>query len=287
MPADEVFADPEVPSALANVAPEAQERAIDAACERFGAARDGDIHRSIMRRSLGLRVRAADGSPSWLKISRQDEPLRKAAIQRERKAQALKGVPMPPVLQEAEWTADGIGWHAFRFGLAPSPAAQPTPWIAGPMPEISDRWLAGLKDASGHLSGQPLSEWLVHPGTIARVISQRYGGKAPYEVDEWRVAHGDLNWCNITAPELSLLDWERWGVAPRGYDIASLLCFSVTEPELYRRIETAFSSDLETPSGLVARLYLLARRLNRIEAGNRDPREHSVIEREAERLLRR
>src|SRR5690606_36439542 len=135
------------------------------------------------------------------------------------------------------WQADGIGWHAFQFSLAPSPAVRPTPWIEGPPPEIGDGWLQDLKRAIDRLSAAPLSQWLVHPGSLARVIGRRYGRKAPFEADEWRTAHGDLNWSNVTAPALCLLDWERWGAAPRGFDIAMLLSVTVMQPELYRRIE--------------------------------------------------
>jgi hypothetical protein len=47
-----------------------------------------------------------------------------------------------------------------------------------------------------------------------------------------------------------------------------------------------FAHDLDTPTGVVARLYQYARRLIKIEAGIRDPRDHRTIETEAKRLLR-
>lgn len=126
----------------------------------------------------------------------------------------------------------------------------------------------------------------MHPGRVACVIGQRFGRKAPYDIDEWWSAHGDLTRGNVTARHLTLLDWEFWGAAPRGYDAATLLSLSFGDPALFRRIEATFAADLETPSGIVARLYRYALRLDNIEAGVRNPREHQAIEAEARRLLR-
>ncbi len=227
-----------------------------------------------------------DGGDSWIKISRRDDPVRRTALPRERDARAFPGVPMPEILREIEWRADDLDWHAFQFSFTPFPAVSPTPRIGASAGALDDAWFAQLKNAMAALSALPLSRWLVHPGAIARIVAQRYGAKAPYQVDEWRVAHGDLHWSNITTPHLVLLDWERWGVAPRGFDVATLLSWTAANPVLYRRIERLFSDDLSSPSGVVARLYVLARRLNWIEAGFGDAREHRGLEIEAKRLLR-
>jgi hypothetical protein len=82
-----------------------------------------------------------------------------------------------------------------------------------------------------------------------------------------------------------LLDWEFWGAAPRGFDAATLLAHSFLDPALFRRIEAAFADDLNTRSGIAARLYQFASLLNKIEADLRDPREHRIAEAEARRLL--
>src|SRR5262249_18638582 len=38
----------------------------------------------------------------------------------------------------------------------------------------------------------------------------------------WATAHGDLHFANLCAPNLHLLDWEGWGLAPAGYNAATL-----------------------------------------------------------------
>jgi thiamine kinase-like enzyme len=192
---------------------------------------------------------------------------------------------MPEILRDFEWTDPGVRWHALQLSLAPSPAILGQSWIAEPLHSIDDRWIGELKQAIGAINKAPLTRWAVHPGRIARVIAQRFGKRAPYSIDDWQTAHGDLNWGNVTAPQLMLLDWEFWGAAPRGFDAATLLAHSFLDPALFRRIEAAFADDLNTRSGIAARLYQFASLLNKIEADLRDPREHRIAEAEARRLL--
>jgi hypothetical protein len=284
MPAD---ADWELPAAdNPGFTPMEQRAAIATACQALDVIQVGDVRSSILRKSIGLRVRGRDDAESWVKISGADTQPDEWARQGELTANSISGVHKPSILREIEWNADGKSWYALQLTLAPSPAVCETPWIAGPSRMIDDRWLGELKHAIDRVSELPLTRWLVHPGRVARVIGERFGGKAPQAIDEWRTAHGDMNWSNLTAPNLMLLDWERWGAAPRGFDAATLLAFSFRDPALFRRIEAMFAHDLDTPTGVVARLYQYARRLIKIEAGIRDPRDHRTIETEAKRLLR-
>jgi hypothetical protein len=284
MPAD---ADRELPAPdNAGFTPTEQREAIATACQAFDVIQVGAVRSSVLRKSIGLRVRGRDDAESWVKISGAGTQSDAWARQGELTANSICGVPKPSVLREIDWKADGKNWYALQLTLAPSPAVCETPWIAGPSRMIDDRWLGELKQSIDRISDRPLMRWLVHPGRVARVIGERFGGKAPRAIDEWRTAHGDMNWSNLTAPNLMLLDWERWGAAPRGFDAATLLAFSFREPALFRRIEALFAPDLDTPTGVVARLYQYARRLIKIEAGIRDPRDHRAIEAEAKRLLR-
>jgi hypothetical protein len=129
----------------------------------------------------------------------------------------------------------GARWYALQFSLAPSRAVSERSWLSEPLGSVDDRWLVELKQAVDRISAAPLTRWHLHPGTAARVITQRFGRTAPYQIDEWRTAHGGLNWNNLTAPRLSILDWELWGAAPRGFDAATLLAHTFNDPALFRR----------------------------------------------------
>ncbi|MGH3830646.1 MAG: hypothetical protein ACRDRS_09395 [Pseudonocardiaceae bacterium] len=69
------------------------------------------------------------------------------------------------------------------------------------------------------------------------------------------VAHADLAWANLTAPECWLLDWEDWGLAPRGWDAATLWGNSLAVPELVARVQREYRVDLGSRSGLLSQLY--------------------------------
>jgi hypothetical protein len=83
----------------------------------------------------------------------------------------------------------------------------------------------------------------------------------------WTTAHCDLHWGNLTAPTLTILDWETWGRAPAGYDAATLLCTSLGFPGLTRRVSRALSEFLGTPTGHIATLAAATRLLRFADGG--------------------
>lgn len=66
---------------------------------------------------------------------------------------------------------------------------------------------------------------------------------------DWRPAHADLNWANVTGPMFCLFDWEDWGMAPRGLDAASLWGNSLAVPGLGERVWRERREDLEVGTG--------------------------------------
>lgn len=75
---------------------------------------------------------------------------------------------------------------------------------------------------------------------------------------EWVPAHADMTWANVTAPECWLIDWEDFGLAPRGLDAAR----SLTYPALADRIYQARQADLDTHPGKVMAMFCCAKILN-------------------------
>lgn len=47
-----------------------------------------------------------------------------------------------------------------------------------------------------------------------RAVIAKVFADAPAPIDQWTTAHADLNWANMTGPQLWILDWEDWGRAP-------------------------------------------------------------------------
>lgn len=83
----------------------------------------------------------------------------------------------------------------------------------------------------------------------------------------WTVAHGDLHWGNVTAPELNLFDWDLWGAAPAGYDAATLLVTALLQPAVAERVAHEFADVLTTHTGIVSQLLAGARLLHHVEKG--------------------
>ncbi|MFI2074010.1 hypothetical protein [Streptomyces triculaminicus] len=79
--------------------------------------------------------------------------------------------------------------------------------------------------------------------------------------------HGDLHWGNLTAAPLCLLDWERWGLVPFGYDAGLLHASSLLVPDVAARIRKEFAAVLDTPAGRIGELAALAEMLQAVARG--------------------
>ncbi|MFQ6199800.1 hypothetical protein [Streptomyces sp. NPDC000405] len=79
--------------------------------------------------------------------------------------------------------------------------------------------------------------------------------------------HGDLHWGNLTTVPLALLDWERWGLVPFGYDAGLLHANSLLVPDVATRIRKEFAAVLDTPAGRIGELAALAEMLQAVARG--------------------
>jgi hypothetical protein len=87
---------------------------------------------------------------------------------------------------------------------------------------------------------------------VNRTVQLLDAGELDSRVTEWTTAHADLTWANLTAPRCWVLDWEDWGTAPRGFDAATMLLYSLTIPTLAEQIRHTFATDLATRSAQIA-----------------------------------
>jgi len=60
-----------------------------------------------------------------------------------------------------------------------------------------------------------------------------------------------------------LWDWEGWGLAPAGFDAASLYLHSVGVPKLAEHVQSMFAEALDTLDGMLAQLYVASRMKSR------------------------
>jgi hypothetical protein len=214
-----------------------------------------DLSRAVVkRRSVG----AATDRGTWVRIElRGLERLDGQGWGTEATA-VLRDVPVPAWHAGVSWLDAGRAamWHADETALiSEAPVAR-----ASRAASLPRSWWDSLQVSLGALArhqtprkATPDSE-LITQERIASVIGQVFPGIDP-AITEWACAHADLGWANLTAPQLWLLDWEDWGMAPRGTDAARLWFASLTDQALTQQVTTCLGHDLASRSGQVMALF--------------------------------
>ncbi|TWF91274.1 hypothetical protein FHX73_12386 [Kitasatospora viridis] len=163
-----------------------------------------------------------------------------------------------------DWTEDGWFYQADVFDLV-GPAISSTPDLRGD-PGLDDDWWTALRGALADLAEAPGTKLTLRQGWIEEVFPKYLGIPAPAEVER-TTGHGDLQWANLTAAPLKILDWERWGLVPVGYDPAVLWVSSLLVPAVADRVLEEFSGVLDSSAGRVGRLIALAEMLQAVDRG--------------------
>lgn len=204
---------------------------------------------------------------------------------------ALRGVGAPRWINSLTWQAEepGVVWRADEVELVGEPPVSEV--VLADDPRLPSAWwyswgsymqaLAEVRTARmATYEQQPVS--MQH---IVGVIEDVWCGPVDVQVTEWACAHGDMTWRKLTAPGCRILGWDGFGLAPRGFDAATLWSNSLAVPGVAARIWRERRADLESPSGRVMALFALAR-LFRAPLEQHEPL-HAIAVREASALLGR
>lgn len=180
-------------------------------------------------------------------------------------------VPRPRLLRTRDWDRDSHSYRAELTTYVSTPVCSTTPALTSHI-DLPDSWFGQLREAVDTLAAYP------PPPERSPVITQdyvhrallRYIGTPATEttVHRWSLAHGDLHWANLTAPDLNILDWEGFGPAPHGFDAAHLHAYALPQPDVAAQVRTTFADTLNTSEGRLAELVVAAIIL---QAADRDP----------------
>lgn len=183
-------------------------------------------------------------------------------------ASVLQGVSKPELLRSVRWRDEvrDVVWRADETTLIEGAVISSAGSVTND-PGLSDAWWADLKASLAALAVHQTPRVGMPQDHLTRRVTEVFGDSVDTTVDDWTTAHADLHWGNLTTPSCSLLDWEDWGVAPRGYDAATLWGFSLGVPALADRVQAEFAKDLNTRPGKLARLLFCA---NVVRAYNRN-----------------
>ncbi|MGK4581737.1 hypothetical protein [Kitasatospora sp. HPMI-4] len=203
----------------------------------------------------------------WLRVSRGSRKRApRSAGQGALGAEQLvpPAVPRPRLHNTLDWTDTTWFYQADVFDLV-GPAVSPTPDLRDD-PDLDGTWWTALKDALASIATAPGTKATPRQSWIDDAFPRYLGIAAPAEIER-TTGHGDLQWANVTAAPLKILDWERWGLVPVGYDPAVLWVSSLLVPDVALRIREEFGEVLESPAGRVGQLVALAEMLQAVDRG--------------------
>ncbi|MEU0879525.1 hypothetical protein ABZ345_13055 [Lentzea sp. NPDC005914] len=176
-------------------------------------------------------------------------------------ASVLKDVAMPAWHQGVSWIDHerGVMWRADETECVSDQAVK----LGGTLttaPDLSESWWEAFSSSMTALAAHTTTRTATpHLQPIAQ---DRFGDTihqvfpdVDATITEWRAAHADLAWGNLTAPNCYFLDWEDWGMAPRGFDASTLWSASLAVPELAHRVYRECQADLDSHTGKLVQLY--------------------------------
>lgn len=247
------------------------------ACSALRLCQASEPNRGYGTRSFGARVVDQNGTACWLKVfgltSRHNE-----RWQSEMDADAIKHVPKPQLVRQFTWTHDGEFWVARLTTLVTS-IVEGGPWAGVTAHSVEDTWLESLTDSLEALAPQPCTRVHVHTRLFARWLKRHVRIAPTIAPADYVPSHNDLQWSNLSSPNLSILDWEWYGRSPRGYDQGMLIAYSCHDDELVERLEQAFKPALETGIGALGKLFAAHTVRNSIRSGWLTPAMEAPLER--------
>ncbi|MFE8009104.1 hypothetical protein [Streptomyces sp. NPDC057418] len=237
---------------------------VEAVLERVERSLGTSLDReSVVRKRRSVGARTDRGT--WVRIERRG--LDRIGVQGgdgTASAEALSDVAKPAWFAGVAWRdeTDPVMWRADETELLPGPPVGNA--VLTGEPRLSEMWWAGL-NASLDALGSQRTNRIATPDTetlTQELVAETIRGVFPdvdTSVGEWRPAHADLNWANVTAPVFCVFDWEDWGMAPRGLDAANLWGASLAIPSLADRVRSERRDDLETRDGRLMMLFVAAK----------------------------
>jgi hypothetical protein len=200
----------------------------------------------------------------------------------------IVGVPKPTVLDLYEWDEIDDYWGQCRnraeiMTLVADLPCSATPELRTEL-DLPDQWCTELRRSLDTLAEQPTDRGESNQDHVSGRLLSFFGSSIDPKVTAWTIAHGDLNWTNVTQPNLVLLDWESWGVKMAAYDAATLYVLSLLAPETATKVHNTFADIVDSPDGVRAQLFVITRYLKRVEHGDfTDYADH--LHRHARRLI--
>ncbi|MGA5509470.1 hypothetical protein [Streptomyces umbrinus] len=172
-------------------------------------------------------------------------------------AQVIAGASRPELLGVRDWSEEGLRFRAELSTFVEDGPVSVTPELQGSV-RLSESWWKGLEMSLDAVAAAATDRVSVRQDLVNRRLEWISGGRIDPAVAVWKASHGDLHWANLTAPACVLFDWEGWGLAPAGWDVAVLRAYSLLQPAVAAEIADRFSGLLTGAGGRQVQLFAVA-----------------------------
>jgi hypothetical protein len=176
-------------------------------------------------------------------------------------------VPRPRLRASHDWTDRPWRYRAELYDRAPAHPAAPSPALTT-APDLPRSWWAKLRTALDDIATVRTHRHTIHQHYLDYAMPRFLGIPINTTAPSWTTAHGDFHFANLCTPTLHILDWEGWGLAPTGYDAATLHSYSLLLPPIATRIRAELAHHLNNPTGQYAELAVITELLHSTTRGD-------------------
>jgi len=220
-------------------------------------------------RTLSQPVAALDG-PAWLRVACAPTGQIVAtfwdgSLAAERSIP--NSIPRPRLQAWHDWNDENWEYRAELYDRVPCHPIAASPSLET-MPDLPSLWWTALHTALDDIATVPTRRVTIEQAFLNRAMPRFLGASIDTTAPSWSTAHGDLHWANLCGPTLNMFDWEGWGLAPTGYDVAMLHSYSLLVPALAACIRTEFADVLDTAAGRHAELVVITELLHSTTRGD-------------------
>jgi hypothetical protein len=220
-------------------------------------------------RTLSQPVTAPDG-PAWLRVAcaptgQVVATFWDGSLAAERTIP--DSIPRPRLRSWHDWDDETWEYRSELYDRVPHHPIAANPSLET-MPDLPPSWWTALRTALDDIATVPTRRVTIEQSFLNRAMPRFLGASIDTVAPSWSTAHGDLHWANICGPTLHMFDWEGWGLAPTGYDIAMLHSYSLLVPALAARIRTEFADVFDTAAGRHAELVVITELLHSTTRGD-------------------
>ncbi|MEU3480863.1 phosphotransferase [Streptomyces sp. NPDC033754] len=238
------------------------------AAAALGATVSGPTAWGHQGRTLGRRADHPRHGACWLRL--QSAPDGKEGGRtwtgQEQAAHLFPTVRMPTLHAIHDATTDNHAYRAELTTFVGEPVLSPNGPVLHHDLDLPDIWFKKIREDLDTVAATATDRVSVRQQWIDRAVPEFTGHPAP-QISAWTCAHGDLHTGNLTVGA-TILDWEGFGLAPRGWDAALLYSYALLAPATAARIRQVLADILDTHTGRTALLVVAADLLQAASRGD-------------------